>query len=190
MITRSHTGGSAPPRGQLRQRSGREVTSSSCTPLDDASTVAAAAQARLHRPGRAGACQSSTALRQHAGSCSPRRRGCCSRRRPRASREGRRCGGASSVCLRPERRSGDAGTIGSPAQPGGSRQLQDVTALLLASELLRVALPLHRWRCRLLACSAVSSTHVKRHGSHHRADAVEPVPPSIGSSMGSSIAIR
>lgn len=41
-------------------------------------------------------------------------------------------------------------------------------------------------RYRLLARSAVSSTHVKRHGSHHRADAVEPAPLSIGS----SIAIR
>ena len=122
LLTISHTSGSAPPRGQLRQRSGRGVTSSSCAPLDDASTVAAAVQARLHRRriGRAGACQSRTALRQHAGSCCPRRRGCCSRRRPRASREGRRCGGVSSGCLRPGRRSGDAGTIGSSAQRGAA----------------------------------------------------------------------
>jgi hypothetical protein len=119
LLTRSHTSGNAPPRGQLRQRSGRGVTSSSCALLDDASTVAAAAQARPHRLGRAGACQSRTALRQHAGSYCPRRRGCCSRRRPRASR-GRRCGGVSSGCLRPGRRSGDAGTIGSSAQRGAA----------------------------------------------------------------------
>jgi hypothetical protein len=73
-----------------------------------------------------------------------------------------------------------------------------MSRLVLASELLWVGVasePLAlrsvgdgvtALRYRLLARSAVSSTHVKRHGSHHRADAVEPAPLSIGS----SIAIR